>query len=77
MNKETLITLKAEAENTCRVLYDQLETAKAQIAQTEVELERSRGDFRTYSKLIDEWEDPIAEAQIASKPQTKKETPNV
>jgi hypothetical protein len=58
MDKETLVARKAEAENNCRVLYDQLETAKSQIAQIEVELERSRGDFRTYDKLVSEWQDP-------------------
>lgn len=61
MDKDKLIALKAESENNCRVLYDQLETAKAQIAQIEVELERARGDFRTYGKLVDEWQDPTAE----------------
>jgi len=66
MDKEKLIALRAESENNCRVLYDQLETAKAQIAQIEIELERTRGDFRTYSKLFDEWKDSIVEAPATS-----------
>lgn len=67
MNKEQVVAYRDEAENKCRVLYDQLETAKAQIEQLSVELERARGDFRTYDKLVNEW-DTSPQAAIPAHP---------
>jgi predicted nuclease with TOPRIM domain len=57
MEKEKLVELRDEAENKCRELYDQLETVRSQANQIEIELERTRGDFRTYGKLLNEWVD--------------------
>lgn len=60
MDKETVTNLMDEAENRCRQLFDQLTTLQNQAQQIEVELERTRGDFRTYKKIADEWTDPKA-----------------
>lgn len=50
--KEKLTQYKNQAEAHCRELFDRLETLRAQATQIEVELERSRGDYRTYDKLL-------------------------
>jgi hypothetical protein len=65
MNKERLIELRDEAEAKCNSLYGQIETIRAQGSQMEVELERSRGDFRTLTTLVDEFPDKTGEDKPA------------
>lgn len=55
-----------EAENRCRILFDQLTTAEQNVEQLRTELERSRGDFRTLQKIVTEW--PAEEGEEPTPP---------
>lgn len=50
MDRATLEALKNEAEKRCTELFNQGQ-------QINTELERSRGDFRTYESLLLNWQD--------------------
>ena len=50
MDRETLENLKNNAEKRCTDLYNQA-------IEINTELERSRGDYRTYDSLLSNWQD--------------------
>jgi hypothetical protein len=57
MDKAQLESLKATAEQDCNRLFQQ-------INDLQVELERKRGDFRTYESLLLSWEDKPLEGEV-------------
>lgn len=65
MKKEDLITLRAEAEKVVTQLYSQGEDLKNRLKQNDIELERYRGEYRAYQKMITELE--------SKEPDTNKE----
>lgn len=66
MDKETITQYKDQSEAKCRELFDQLQTLQSQATQIEVELERTRGDFRTFTKLLDEWQELTTSSTLTS-----------
>lgn len=56
MTKEQLAQKVKDAEDRCRVMFDQLQTANQQVQEITTELERSRGDYRTLKILLDDWD---------------------
>lgn len=70
MDKTTLESLKNAAAQRCQQWYDKS-------VEANTELERSRGDFRTYESLLLNWQEPlvnqVAEAEIVAKKSKKKE----
>jgi len=62
MNKSELENLKVAAEQRCQQLFQQ-------VNDTQVELERARGDFRTYESLLANWDDNETPAPLFQSPQ--------
>jgi hypothetical protein len=54
MDKAQLEQLKADSEQRCKELY-------AQVQEVSAELERTRGDFRTYDLMLTNWPELPAE----------------
>lgn len=52
MKKDELLALRNEAELTITQIYSKVEDLKNQLNQANVELERYRGEYRAYDKLV-------------------------
>lgn len=64
MDKDTVLELKNAAEQRCGELFTQLQNVTT-------ELERTRGDFRTYEGLLAKWGDSkvseVSEGEVIEK----------
>lgn len=61
MQKETIIKLREQAENNCRIYFDQLSTLQQQATQLAATLEQERGRVRAFADLEQSWKDPLPE----------------
>lgn len=64
MDKARLEELRAEAERRCTELFNQ-------VTGLQTELERTRGDYRTYDSLLLNWKEPEPATEPDKKPKEK------
>jgi len=66
MDKAKLEELKGSAEQRCNELFKQVQDLTA-------ELERTRGDYRTYDSLLSSWEEPTDVSNVKKLDKAKEQ----